>query len=146
MSMKNSLRVESELTSKSDQATSANDPSVKSDALSSHKKSDSAVVYLSAKFFKDVTCTTLAAQETYAMNVCLPAGTNRHLFNSYTTTPSGYNIVTQYYSDATCTTAVGNPRVSTATTACGSNNDQNGYAVIVGAPPTTFSADGTLLK
>lgn len=104
------------------------------------------LVYLSTMYFADAGCTRFAGQETFAMNACLPAGTTRHLFNSYTTTPSSFNIVTQYYSDSACTTAVGTPDAYAATSACGLNHgNAYGYATIFNAPPTTFDAKGTLL-
>ena len=103
------------------------------------------LVYLSGSYFADAACTKFAAQETFALNVCLPAGTTRHVYTSYTITPSGYNVVSQFYSDAACSVPFGQPSVYTPTAACGNNGDTYSFATILTTPPTKFAADGTLL-
>ena len=144
--MKTSLRVDTESARERTEANFKADEKADPYALFTNRKSESALVYLSGLFFEDAACTKFAAQETYAMNTCLPASTARYVYNSYTTTPTGFNIVTQYYSDSTCTTPDGNAGVDTATSACGTNKNQFSYAIILNAPPTAYPADGTILK
>lgn len=109
-------------------------------------QTDSTLSYFSILLYQDAACTKYAAQETYALNVCVPTTANQYMILAYTVTANEMNVIQTVYNDAACTVDANDPGHEVLPTSCGVvHNNFFGYATIVATPPTTYPVDGSVL-